>query len=325
MTHAIRVHEPGGPEQMRWESVEVPAPQAGEARVRHTAVGLNYIDVYHRTGLYPLNDRPFGVGVEAAGVVEDVGEGVTRVSTGDRVAYVALPPGAYAEIRNVSAERLIRLPDSIDDQQAAAMMLQGMTAQYLLRRTCPVQSGDTILIHAAAGGVGLIVCQWAKHLGATVIGTVGSDEKAELARAHGCDHPVVYTREDFAERVKDITGGKGVRVAYDSVGKDTFMRSLDCIQRLGMMVTFGQSSGPVEPLDLGQLAARGSLFITRPTLFHYTATVEELDQTARELLDVVGRGIVKIEVNQSYPLKEVARAHADLEARKTTGSTVLLP
>lgn len=325
MTHAIRVHEPGGPEQMRWESVEVPAPQPGEARIRHTAVGLNYIDVYHRTGLYPLNDRPFGVGVEAAGVVEAVGDGVTRVSVGDRVAYVALPPGAYAELRNVSAERLIRLPDNIEDQQAAAMMLQGMTAQYLLRRTCPVEAGDTILIHAAAGGVGLIVCQWAKHIGATVIGTVGSDDKADLARAHGCDYPVVYTREDFPERVKEITGGKGVRVAYDSVGKDTFIRSLDCIQRLGMMVTFGQSSGPVEPLDLGQLAARGSLFITRPTLFHYTATVEELDQSAGELLDVVGRGIVKIEVNQSYQLKEVARAHADLEARKTTGSTVLLP
>jgi len=325
MTHAIRVHEPGGPEQMRWEPVEVPEPAAGEARVRHTAVGLNYLDVYHRTGLYPLEDRPFGVGVEAAGVVEAVGEGVTRVSAGDRVAYVALPPGAYAESRNVPAERLVRLPENIEDGQAAAMMLQGMTAQYLLRRTCPVQAGDTILIHAAAGGVGLIVCQWAKHLGATVIGTVGSDEKAEVARAHGCDHPLVYTREDFAARVKEITGGGGVRVVYDSVGRETFPRSLDCIQRLGMMVTFGQSSGPVEPLDLSQLAARGSLFVTRPTLFAYIATTAELERTAAELLDVVSRGVVRIEVNQTYPLQEVARAHADLEARRTTGSTVLLP
>jgi len=323
MPHAIRVHEPGGPAQMKWEPVETPAPQAGEALVRHTAVGLNYIDVYHRTGLYPLNDRPFGVGVEAAGVVEAVGDGVTRVAPGDRVAYVALPPGAYAEERVVAADRLVRLPESIDDRTAAAMMLQGMTAQYLLRRTYPVRSGDTILIHAAAGGVGLIACQWAKVLGATVIGTVGSDEKAELARSHGCDHPIVYTREDFLERVKEITGGAGVKVVYDSVGKDTFMRSLDCLSRLGMMVLFGQSSGPVEPFDLGLLAAKGSLFITRPTLFSYTATVEELDQSATELLEVVAAGDVRIEVNQTYPLKEAARAHEDLEARKTSGSTVL--
>lgn len=324
MPHAIRVHEPGGPGQMQWESVETPAPQAGEALVRHTAVGLNYIDVYHRTGLYPLDDRPFGVGVEAAGVVEAVGDGVTRVAPGDRVAYVALPPGAYAEERVVAADRLVRLPESIDDRTAAGMMLQGMTAQYLLRRTYPVRAGDTILIHAAAGGVGLIACQWAKVLGATVIGTVGSDEKAELARSHGCDHPIVYTREDFLERVKEITGGSGVRVVYDSVGRDTFMRSLDCLSRLGMMVLFGQSSGPVEPFDLGLLAAKGSLFITRPTLFSYTATVEELDQSAADLLAVVAAGDVRIEVNQTYPLKEVARAHEDLEARKTTGSTVLL-
>jgi len=325
MPHAIRVHEPGAPDQMRWESVEVSDPGAGEARVRHTAVGLNYIDVYHRTGLYPLNDRPFGLGTEAAGVVEAVGEGVTRVAPGDRVAYVALPPGAYAEERVVAADRLVRLPDGVDDQIAAAMMLQGMTAQYLLRRTCRVQDGDTILIHAAAGGVGLIACQWAKFLGATVIGTVGSDEKAELAKSHGCDHPVVYTRENFLERVREITAGEGVKVVYDSVGKDTFMRSLDCLSRLGMMVLFGQSSGPVEPMDLGLLAAKGSLFLTRPTLFHYTATVDELDTTAAELMDVVDKGAVRIEVNQTYPLKEVARAHQDLEARKTTGSTVLLP
>lgn len=325
MPYAIRVHEPGGPGQMKWEPVETPAPGPGEAAVRHTAVGLNYIDVYHRTGLYPLNDRPFGLGTEAAGVVEAVGEGVTRVAPGDRVAYVALPPGAYAEERVVAAERLVRLPDGIDDRTAAAMMLQGMTAQYLLRRTYRVQAGDTILIHAAAGGVGLIACQWAKLLGATVIGTVGSDEKAELAKSHGCDYPVVYTREDFLERVKEITGGAGVKVVYDSVGKDTFMRSLDCLSRLGMIVLFGQSSGPVEPMDLGLLAAKGSLFLTRPTLFHYTAAVEDLDNTAAELMDVVDKGAVQIEVNQTYPLKEVARAHEDLEARKTTGSTVLLP
>ncbi len=325
MPYAIRVHEPGGPGQMKWEPVETPAPGPGEAVVRHTAVGLNYIDVYHRTGLYPLSDRPFGLGTEAAGVVKAVGEGVTRVAPGDRVAYVALPPGAYAEERVVAAERLVRLPDGIDDRTAAAMMLQGMTAQYLLRRTYRVQAGDTILIHAAAGGVGLIACQWAKLLGATVIGTVGSDEKAELAKSHGCDYPVVYTREDFLERVKEITGGAGVKVVYDSVGKDTFMRSLDCLSRLGMMVLFGQSSGPVEPLDLGLLAAKGSLFLTRPTLFHYTAAVEDLDNTAAELMDVVDKGAVRIEVNQTYPLKEVAHAHEDLEARKTTGSTVLLP
>ncbi|HSH42897.1 MAG TPA: quinone oxidoreductase, partial [Arenicellales bacterium] len=307
MPHAIRVYEPGGPEQMRWEPVETPAPQAGEALVRHTAVGLNYIDVYHRTGLYPLGDSPFGLGTEAAGVVEAVGEGVTRVAPGDRVAYVALPPGAYAEERVVAAERLVRLPDGIDDQTAAAMMLQGMTAQYLLRRTCPVQAGDTILIHAAAGGVGLIVCQWARLLGATVIGTVGSDEKAQLAKDHGCDHPIVYTREDFQQRVQEITDGKGVRVVYDSVGKDTIMGSLDSLARFGMLVLFGQSSGPVEPFDLGLLAAKGSLFITRPTLFHYTAAVEDLDRTAAELMDVVEKGAVKIEVNQTYPLKDVAR------------------
>lgn len=325
MPHAIRVYEPGGPGQMKWEPVETPAPQAGEALVRHTAVGLNFIDVYHRTGLYPLSDRPFGLGTEAAGVVEAVGEGVTRVAPGDRVAYVALPPGAYAEERVVAAERLVRLPDGIDDRTAAAMMLQGMTAQYLLRRTYRVREGDTILIHAAAGGVGLIACQWAKLLGATVIGTVGSDEKAELAKSHGCDHPVVYTREDFVERVREITGGAGVRVVYDSVGKDTFLQSLDCLSRFGMIVLFGQSSGPVEPMDLGLLAAKGSLFVTRPTLFHYTAAVEDLDSTAAELMDVIDKGSVRIEVNQTYPLKEVARAHEDLEARKTTGSTVLLP
>lgn len=325
MSHAIRVKEPGGPEQMSWETVDVPAPQAGEARVRQTAVGLNYIDVYHRTGLYPLKDSPFGLGVEAAGVVDAVGEGVSRVSVGDRVAYVAVPPYGYAEMRNVSADRLVRLPDNVDDRQAAAVMLKGMTAQYLLRRTYPVQRGDSILVHAAAGGVGLIACQWAKHLGATVIGTVGSDEKAEIARAHGCDHPIVYTRDDFQARVKEITDGQGVRVVYDSVGKDTFDRSLDSLGRLGMLVLFGQSSGPVPPMDLGLLAAKGSLFITRPTIFHYTVTPEELDQTAGELLDLVGKGLIRVEINQEYPLEDAAQAHRDLEARKTTGSSLLMP
>ncbi|MBS1269673.1 MAG: Quinone oxidoreductase 1 [Gammaproteobacteria bacterium] len=325
MMHAIRIHEPGGPERMQWESVDVPEPREGEALVRHTAVGLNYIDVYHRTGLYPLSERPFGIGVEAAGVVEAVSEDVDRVSVGDRVAYVALPPGAYAEKRNVAASRLVRLPDSVDDRTAAAAMLQGMTAQYLLRRTYPVKPGDTILVHAAAGGVGLIVCQWAKLLGATVIGTVGSDEKAEIAGSHGCEHTVLYTREDFLERVKTITEGAGVDVVYDSVGQDTFTRSLDSLKPLGMLALFGQSSGPVAPLDLGLLAAKGSLFITRPTLFHYTASVEDLDRTAAELLELVGNGTIRIEVNQTYPLEDAAQAHRELEARKTTGSSVLLP
>ncbi|MFZ0488056.1 MAG: quinone oxidoreductase [Arenicellales bacterium] len=325
MTHAIRIHEPGGPEQMKWEPVEVPEPKPGEALVRHTAVGLNYIDVYHRGGAYPMEERPYGIGTEAAGVVEAVGEGVTRVSKGDRVAYVALPPGSYSERRNISAERLVRLPDGIDDKTAAAMMLKGMTAQYLLRRTYKVLPGNTILIHAAAGGVGLIVCQWAKYLCATVIGTVGSDDKAKLAKAHGCDHPIIYTRENFLERVKEITDGAGVHVVYDSVGKDTFMQSLDCLRRFGMGVLFGLTSGPVEPMDISLLGPKGSLFVTRPTLFHYTASVEDLDRTAAELFEVVQKGIVKIEINQTYPLSEAAHAHQDLETRKTTGSTVLLP
>ena len=325
MPHAIRVHEPGGTDQLRWEAVDVPPPGAGEARVRHTAVGLNYIDVYHRTGLYPLNDRPFGLGVEAAGIVEAVGEGVSRVAAGDRVAYVAVPPGSYSEQRNVAVNRLVRLPDDIDDRTAAAMMVKGMTAQYLLRRTYRVQNGDTILVHAAAGGVGLMLCQWARHLGATVIGTVGSDQKAGIAKDHGCDYPVVYTREDFVERVREITGGEGVHAVYDSVGKDTFLKGLDCLRRLGMMALFGQSSGPVEPFNLGLLAAKGSLFVTRPTVFSYTATVDELDQTAGELMDVVSKGAVKVEINQTYDLEDAASAHADLEARKTTGSSVLMP
>ena len=324
MTHAIRFHQTGGPEVLRWEKVSLGGTAFGEARVRHEAVGLNFIDVYHRSGLYPA-PLPSGIGLEGAGVVTEVGEGVTDLKVGDRVAYAGGPLGAYAEERTMPADRLVKLPDGIDFKTAAAMMLQGMTAQYLLRRTYRVQPGDTILIHAAAGGVGLIVCQWAKALGANVIGTVSSDEKAVLARAHGCDHPIIYTRENFTQRVREITGGEGVPVVYDSIGKDTFIGSLDCLRPLGMMVTFGNASGPVPPLDLLELSRRGSLFITRPSLFSYTARRSDLLATAQELFDMVLSGKVRIEVNQTFPLAEAARAHIDLVERKTTGSTVLLP
>ncbi|MBI2235878.1 MAG: quinone oxidoreductase [Magnetospirillum sp.] len=324
MTKAIRIHQFGGPEVMRWEDITVGDPGPGEALVRHTAVGLNFIDVYHRSGLYPLS-LPAILGMEGAGVVEAVGDGVGEVRVGDRVAYANPPPGSYAERRLMPSHRLAALPKDIDDRQAAAVMLQGMTAQYLLRRTYRVQAGDTILVHAAAGGVGLMMCQWAKHLGVTVIGTVGSDAKAELARAHGCDHAIVYSRENFVERVRELTGGALVPVVYDSVGKDTFMGSLDCLRPLGMLVSFGQSSGKVPPLDTALLAAKGSLFLTRPSLMTYTAKREDLVASAAELFDVVERGFVRVEVNQTYPLSEAAQAHRDLEARKTTGSTVLLP
>ncbi|MDX1431947.1 MAG: quinone oxidoreductase [Gammaproteobacteria bacterium] len=325
MTHAIRIHETGGPEVLRWESVELGDPGPGEVRVRHTAVGLNFIDVYFRTGLYRAIEPPFTPGMEACGVVEALGSGVQGLAEGDRVAYASAPVGAYAESRNMAADRVVKVPDGVGDEQAAAMMLKGMTAQYLLRRTHRVQPGDTILFHAASGGVGLIACQWAKHLGATVIGTVGSDEKAELAAAHGCDHPIVYTRENFVERVKEITAGAGVRVVYDSVGKDTFMQSLDCLQPFGLMVSFGQSSGAQAPLDVGVLAAKGSLFLTRPTLVTYTAKREDLEATAAELFEVVSSGKVKVEIKQRFPLREAAAAHRALEGRKTTGSTVLTP
>ncbi len=324
MPHAIRIHQTGGPEVLTWEEVPLAEPAEGEVRLRHEAVGLNYIDTYHRCGMYPLS-LPSGIGLEGAGVVEAVGAGVTELAPGDRVAYAGGPIGAYAEVRNMPADRLLKLPDAISCEQGAAMMLQGLTAQYLLRRTYRVQAGDTILIHAAAGGVGLIVCQWAKALGATVIGTVGSDEKAALAKAHGCDHPIVYTRENFAERVKEITGGAGCAVVYDSIGKDTFMASLDCLRPLGMMVLFGAASGAVPPVDLQVLAQKGSLFVTRPTLFTYAAKRADLVAMANDLFDVVVSGKVKIEVNQRYPLREAVRAHADLEARRTTGSTILLP
>jgi NADPH:quinone reductase len=323
MTHAIRFHKPGGPEVLVWEQVDVGNPGPGEARIRHTAVGLNFVDIYNRSGLYPM-PLPSGLGGEAAGVVEEIGPGVTDLKPGDRVAYGSAPAGAYAEARLIPADRLLKLPDSIDDRTAAAMMLKGLTVQYLIRQTYRVKAGDTILLHAAAGGVGLILGQWAKHLGATVIGTVGSDDKADLAKAHGCAHTIVYTREDFAKRVDEITEGKKVPVVYDSVGKDTFMKSLDCLAPLGLVALFGQSSGNVEPLNLGILAQKGSLYVTRPTLNTYGAKRENLVAMAKELFDVVGSGAVKIEVNQTYPLKDAARAHADLAARKTTGSTVLL-
>ena len=326
MSKAIRMHSTGGPEVLQWEEVPVGVPGPGEVRLRHSAVGLNYIDVYHRTGLYPLpGGLPATPGMEGAGVVVDVAADVSEFRPGDRVAYAGMPPGAYSEERLIPAHRLVKLPDTISERQAAAMMLQGMTAQYLLRRTYRVRPGDVILIHAAAGGVGLIACQWAKHLGAKVIGTVGSAEKAELARAHGCDHPLRYRDGDWVAQVREITGGTGVAAVYDSVGRDTFMKSLDCLQALGILVSFGQASGPVAPFDPGILAAKGSLYLTRPTLMTYTARREELLATAAELFDVVSSGAVQIEVNQTYPLRETAQAHRDLEARRTTGSTVLLP
>ncbi len=321
MVHAIRFHKTGGPEVLVWEDVEVGKPGPGQARLRQTAVGLNYVDTYFRAGGYPTT-LPSGVGTEAAGIVEEVGPGVTEVKVGDRVAYAGGPLGAYAEARVMPADRLIVLPSSITDRQGAAMMLQGLTVQYLIRQTYRVQKGDTILIHAAAGGIGLILCQWAKHLGATVIGTVSTDAKAELAKAHGCHHPIVYTREDFVARVKDITGGKLLPVVYDSVGKDTFMKSLDCIRPLGLMALFGAASGKVEPFDVNILAGKGSLYLTRPTLNTYAAKRADLVAMAKELFDVVASGAVKITVNQTYALKDAAQAHRDLEGRKTTGSTV---
>jgi len=325
MAQAIRIHANGGPEVMRWEAVDVAAPGPGEVHLRHQAIGLNFIDVYHRSGLYPLPAFPAIIGMEAAGEVLAIGADVTEVQPGDRVAYAGVPPGAYATERLFPANGLVKLPAEISSQQAAAMMLQGMTAQYLLRRTYRVQPGDTILFHAAAGGVGLIACQWAKALGARVIGTVGSKEKAALAKAHGCDQTILYHDEDFVGRVKELTEGAGVPVVYDSVGQETFMKSLDCLRPLGMLVSFGQSSGPVAAFDPGLLAQKGSLFLTRPSLMAYTAKRGDLLASARDLFEVVTSGEVKIEINQQYPLAEAAQAHRDLEARKTTGSTLLIP
>ena len=324
MNHAIRFHRTGGPEVLQWEAVEPPPPGPGEVRLRHHAVGLNFIDTYHRSGLYPV-PLPSGLGQEAAGVVEALGEGVAEFAIGDRVAYTGGALGAYAEVRNIDAGQLVPLPPDISFEQGAAMMMQGLTAQYLLRRTYRLQPGDTILIHAAAGGVGTIACQWAKALGATVIGTVSSEQKAAIARAHGCDYPIIYTRENFVERVREITGGEGVPVVYDSIGKDTFMDSLACLRPLGLMVLFGASSGPVPPFDCTVLARMGSLFLTRPTLFTYAAKRADLLAMAGELFDVVASGKVRVEINQRYALRDAAQAHRDLEGRRTTGSTVLVP
>ncbi len=325
MINAVIMHETGGPEVLRWEGYDPGQPKPGEILLRQEAVGLNFIDVYHRTGLYPLPALPAIPGMEGAGVVEGIGEGVSEFKKGDRVAYAGLPPGAYAEARIIPAHRLVKLPESISTQQAAAMMLQGMTARYLLYGCYKVKAGDRILIHAASGGVGLIVCQWAKYLGATVIGTVGSPEKADLAANHGCDYPILYRDEDFVSRIKEITKEKGVDVVYDSVGQSTFMKSLDCLRPMGMMVSFGQSSGPIPPIDTGILAAKGSLFLTRPSLMAYTASRKDLLAHALDLFDVVEKGAVKIEVRQTYPLAEASRAHRELEDRKTTGSTLLIP
>ena len=324
MSKAIRIHAHGGPEVMQWEAVPTPEPGPAEALVHHTAVGLNFIDVYFRTGLYKIPTMPATLGMEAAGTVTAVGADVTHLKPGDRVAYATGPIGAYATDRVIAADRLVKLPDSIDDTTAAAMMLQGMTAQYLLRTTHRVQPGETILVHAAAGGVGLILCQWAKHLGATVIGVVGTEAKAELARAHGAQH-VIIGNATLAADVKRLTGGAMVPVVYDSVGKDTFAASLDCLAPLGLMITYGNSSGPVPPVDLGILSAKGSLYVTRPTLATYTAKAKDLAASAADLFDVVGSGAVKIRVNQTFPLKDAAAAHIALEARQTTGSTVLIP
>lgn len=321
---AIRIEAAGGPDVMKLVEADVGKPGPGQVRVRQTAIGLNYIDTYHRSGLYPL-PFPSGLGLEAAGVVEEVGEGVTSLSAGDRIAYGTGPIGAYAEVRNLPANRLVKLPAAISDEAAAGMMLKGMTARYLLRATYVVKPGDTILLHAAAGGVGLIMSQWAKALGATVIGTVGSEAKVAIARAHGCDHVINYSTEDTVKRLRELTGGKGVPVVYDGVGKDTLMVSLDCLQPRGLMVSFGNASGPVPPLDLLQLSAKGSLYVTRPTLNTYTASDADLQETAQDLVDVVASGKVKIPVNQRYALADVVQAHRDLESRKTTGTTVLLP
>ncbi len=323
MTNCIRVHAYGGPEVLTWETAAVGEPGPGMVKLRHHAVGLNYIDIYHRTGLYPQPGFPFTPGAEGAGEVIAVGEGVSEVKPGDRVAYAGVI-GAYAEERLIPAHRLVKLPDAIPYETAAAMMLQGMTVEYLLNRTYRVGPGTVMLLHAAAGGTGLIACQWAKHLGATVIGTVSSEEKADLARAHGCNHTIIYTREDFAERVREITGGALCDVVYDSIGKDTFPKSLDCLKPRGLWVSFGNASGPVPPFDISILSAKGSLFATRPTLATYIASREDLLASATAVMDLVLSGVLRIAVNQTYPLREVAQAHCDLEARRTTGSTVLL-
>ena len=324
MVQAIRIHATGGPEVLQYETVDVGAPGPGEARVRHTAIGVNYVDTYNRSGLYPLA-LPSGLGSEAAGVVEAVGAGVDFVKPGDRVAYCVGPQGAYSQARVMPADRLVKLPDGIDDRTAATLMLKGLTVQYLFRQTYPLKSGETILFHAAAGGVGLIACQWARALGVTMIGTVGSDEKAAIARDYGCAHTIVYTRENFVERVKEITAGKGVPVVYDSIGKDTFPASLDCLSPRGLFVSFGASSGPIAAFNIGLLAPRGSLYVTRPTLFTYAARRADMLAMADDMFALVLAGKIKSEARQTYALKDAADAHRALESRKTTGATVLIP
>ncbi|HYV84331.1 MAG TPA: quinone oxidoreductase [Patescibacteria group bacterium] len=325
MSRAIRIHKTGGPEVLQLDDVDPGKPGPGQALVRHTAIGVNFIDTYHRSGLYPLPSLPHGIGGEAAGVVEAVGTGVTLVKPGDRVAYAGVVPGSYAEARLLAADRLVPLPDGIDERTAAAMLLKGMTVEYLIRRTFKVEAGMTVLFHAAAGGVGSIACQWLKHLGATVIGTVGSDAKAQLARAHGCDHPINYTRENVVEKVRALTGGRGVPVVYDGVGRSTFEISLDCLARRGMLVGFGNASGAAAPVDPLLLSRKGSLYLTRPTLMDYTITREELLASAAALFDVVRKGAVKIAIGRTWPLAEAAAAHRALQARETTGCSLLLP
>jgi NADPH2:quinone reductase len=323
MVHAIRFYEPGGPEVMKWEEVAVGDPGPGEIRVKQTAAGLNFIDIYLRTGARPL-PMPSGLGLEGAGEIVAVGDGVTDLTVGDRIGYADMPVGAYAEERVMPAKNAVKLPDAISDEQAAAMMLKGMTVQFLIKSCFPVQRGQTVLWHAAAGGVGLIACQWLNHLGVTVIGTVGNDEKAELARAHGCHHTINYREEDFVARVKEITDGAGVPVAYDATGKDTLRGSMECLQRRGYCITFGNASGAPDPVSPMELSAHGSIFLARPMLFDYTATRQELIDCAGDLFDVVGSGAVKIEINQRYPLADTVQAHRDLADRKTTGSTILM-
>jgi NADPH2:quinone reductase len=324
ITNAIRVHKQGGPEEMKWEEVALPEIQKGDVLIKHTAIGLNYIDTYHRSGLYTM-PVPLTLGIEGAGVIEEAGESVKDLKVGDRVAYASPPTGSYAERKVMPADRLVKIPDDISDEVAAAIMLKGMTVEYLVRRTYNVKAGQTVLFHAAAGGVGLIACQWLKAIGATVIGTVGSDEKAALAKENGCDHTVLYREEDFVARVKEITSGEGVPVVYDGIGKDTAIQGLDCLSPLGMMVIFGNASGNAPPIDTGLLAAKGSLFLTRPTLMTYNAKRADLVESAQQLFNMVGSGKINISINARYALKDAAQAHKDLESRKTTGSTLLIP
>ena len=324
ITNAIRVHKQGGPEEMKWEEVALPEIQKDDVLIKHTAIGLNYIDTYHRSGLYPM-PVPLTLGIEGAGIIIEAGENVKDLTVGDRVAYASPPTGSYAEAKVMPADRLVKIPDNISDEIAAAIMLKGMTVEYLVRRTYNVKAGQTVLFHAAAGGVGLIACQWLKAIGAKVIGTVGSEEKAALAKANGCEHTILYREENFVDKVKEITNGEGVPVVYDGIGKDTALKSLDCLSPLGMLVVFGNSSGNAPPIETGLLAAKGSLFLTRPTLMTYNAKREDLVESAQQLFNMVGSGKVNISINARYDLKDAAQAHKDLESRKTTGSTLLMP